>query len=87
MKMVVINGVRYDPKDADKLGIKGTRTEIEVKDAAERDRVSAAYGAEVDGEGLVVSLENSNAGNKTEAEKDVASKPRRSGGTDKAPSK
>lgn len=86
MKMVVIDGVRYDPAEADKLGLPGKRIEIAVKEAAERERVTAAYGAEVK-DGEVVSLLNSNAANKTEAEEDVVSKPRRSGGPDKATGK
>lgn len=82
MKMVVIDGVRYDPAEADKLGIQGERVDVAIKEAAERERVTAAYGAEVK-DGEVVSLLNSNAGNKTEAEDDAVSKPSRSGNSNK----
>lgn len=83
MKMVVIDGVRYDPTEADKLGIEGKRVEVAIKEAAELERLSAAYGAEVrDGE--VVDLTNSNAANSNVVEgSNAAGKPRGPRGADK----
>lgn len=85
-EMVVIDGVRYDPEEADKLGLDGDRVKAAVAGVG-REHVSTAYKAKVDGDGNVVDLSESNAGNGVEdgeGEKNVASKPRRSGGSDKA---
>lgn len=86
MEMVVIDGVRYDPAEADKLGIKGDRVKA-AQAAVELKRRTNAYNAEVDDEGRVVDLSESNAGNGVEGVADDAGKSRRSGGTNKTAGK